>query len=265
MVWFWQIVYMKESEFHIGCSGYYYPSWKGKFYPKDLKPKEWLTYYSTVFNTVELNGTFYKLPKAADLKKYHDATDNDFTFSAKMSRYVTHIKRLKDCKDEIVRFHDLLEEGLQKKLASILYQMPPSFSYNEENLNAILENIPRGNNVVELRNQSWWNDEVFRAFTKAKITFCNIDFPGLISPIAATTPLFYMRFHGNPELFKSQYTLAELKKVYKQIPDHCTKANIYFNNTYYDAGYTNAAQMQELTKNKTHQKATDNQPKLNLS
>ncbi|MEO6304252.1 MAG: DUF72 domain-containing protein [Bacteroidia bacterium] len=237
------------SLYKIGCSGYYYPNWKNKFYPKGLQPKNWLEYYSSIFNTVELNGTFYRTPKLQDLKKYAAVTSKDFTFSVKVNKYITHTAKLKDSKTDITEFQSLILEGLEKKLSHFLFQLPPSFHYNEENMERVLANIPPDpKNVVELRHISWWNKEVESAFKKAKLTFCNVDYPGLNSYFMSTSPFFYMRLHGNPELFKSAYTENELEKFYKAFPEKNKEYSIYFNNTYYEAGYTNALQLMELIK-----------------
>ena len=143
------------KKYHIGCSGYYYPYWKNKFYPEGLQPKNWLEYYSSVFNTVELNGTFYRMPKLSDLKKYARVTPGNFKFSVKMSRYITHIIKLKESKQPIADFQKLVVEGLENKLNCFLFQLPPSFHYNEENLERIITNIPhKPENVVELRHIS---------------------------------------------------------------------------------------------------------------
>lgn len=235
------------SPYHIGCSGYYYPYWKNKFYPKGLQPKGWLQYYSSVFNTVELNGTFYRTPKLSDLQKYAGVTPADFRFSVKMSRFISHLSKLKDCRENIKEFQDLILQGLGDKLMYFLFQMPPSFQYMEENLNRILENIPHeGRQVVELRHISWWNEEVKAAFQKAGITFCNVDFPGLDTYFIHTSPHFYLRLHGSPELFKSSYDHRALNHFYKQFPEDCKNYSVYFNNTYYEAGYTNALELINL-------------------
>jgi uncharacterized protein YecE (DUF72 family) len=239
---------MKEK-YHIGCSGYYYPSWKNKFYPEGMQPKNWLAYYSTVFNTVELNGTFYKTPKLSDLQKYAEVTSGDFTFSVKMSRFVTHIQRLKNSKDSVSEFQALIKEGLRKKLAYFLFQMPPSFHYTEENMALVIAAVPnQSNNVIEFRHISWWNEEVKNKLSEAKITFCNVDFPGISAYFMHTTDQFYLRLHGSPELFKSFYSLTELKKFYKMFPAANRSYTVYFNNTFYDAGYTNAMQFQNIIK-----------------
>lgn len=238
---------MNSAKSLIGCSGYYYPAWKNKFYPLGVQPKNWLAYYSTVFNTLELNGTFYRTPKLADLKKHANSVTNEFQFAVKMSKYITHTLKLKDSKQHIMDFQDLISTGLENKCAHFLFQLPPSFHYNEENLNRILANIPHeASNVVELRHISWWNEEVEKAFSKAGLTFCNVDFPGMNTHFIHTSPHFYFRLHGNPELFKSSYSLDALESFYKKFPEGAQCYNVYFNNTYYEAGYTNALQLMDL-------------------
>jgi uncharacterized protein YecE (DUF72 family) len=237
---------MKEK-FHIGCSGYYYAYWKNRFYPAGMQPRDWLLYYSSVFNSVELNGTFYRIPKLTDLKKYATITHPDFEFSVKMNRYITHVKKLTDCRQEVSDFISSLNEGLEKKRACILFQLPPSFVYTQENLQRVLDTVPHEQyNVVEFRHISWWNSTVADELEKAGITFCNIDFPGLDTYLIITTKLFYFRFHGNPLLFKSSYSAAELNLFSKRIPEESKQCYIYFNNTYFEAGYTNAAELKKI-------------------
>ncbi len=240
-------VHFMETNYQIGCSGYYYPDWRGHIYPKELKPSEWLQYYSRILNTVELNGTFYNTPRLKSLQTQANATPPHFRFSAKMNRYITHILKLKDCKQRIKDFQELLHEGLGKKLSYYLFQMPPSFHYNEENLERILKNIPHhSHNVIELRHISWWNDDVKREFKKARLTFCNVDFPGLDTTFIHTSPDFYLRLHGNPELFKTPYTKHKLEEFFKMFPENAKKYSVYFNNTFSGAGYDNALQLIDI-------------------
>lgn len=232
---------------YIGCSGYYYPAWKNKFYPTGLQPKNWLEHYSTVFNTVELNGTFYRTPKLSDLKKYHDVTPPDFRFSVKMSKQITHILKLWESQSLVTEFQSLIREGLGEKCIHFLFQLPPSFQYSDENLELVLNTIPHHpENVVEFRHASWWNDDVKLKLIAAEITFCNVDFPGLETSFMHTTNVFYLRLHGNPVLFKSSYETTELQKFSERIPKSSSESFIYFNNTYYEAGYENAMQMQKI-------------------
>jgi uncharacterized protein YecE (DUF72 family) len=243
----WHEVYpIIRVNVYIGCSGFYYAAWKNKFYPEGLSSRKWMEYYSSVFNTLELNSTFYRMPKLSDLEKYAAVTPAAFRFSVKMSRFVTHVKRLTDT-DSISRFQDLIVSGLGSKLGCFLFQMPPSFKYSEENLQRIVDNVPHhSNNVVEFRHASWWNEPVGDVLRGHGITFCNVDFPGLESHVVDTHERFYMRFHGNPDLFISSYSEEQIKRYYDQVPADCKEAYFYFNNTMFEAGYTNARQLMQL-------------------
>jgi uncharacterized protein YecE (DUF72 family) len=233
-------------DYRIGCSGYYYPQWKNELYPAGLAPRNWLQYYSTVFNTVELNGTFYRQPKLPDLEKYAAVTSEGFTFSVKMSRYITHVQRLKE-KQTIADFQELILKGMSSKLRHFLFQMPPSFHFSDENLEAVVNNVPHtSRNVIEFRHISWWNDTVRNALASAGITFCNVDFPGLGSWIINTTENFYLRLHGNPKLFVSSYNKAKLTAFYESIPASARVASVYFNNTVTPAGFRNALQLKKI-------------------
>jgi len=213
-----------------------------------MTPKNWLSHYSSIFNTVELNGTFYRMPKLSDLKKYARLTPQDFTFSVKISRYITHIQRLKE-KQTTIDFQDLILQGLDGKLLYFLFQMPPSFHYTEENLERIVNNVPNTyQNVVELRHMSWWTETVKKAFQNAGLTFCNVDFPGLQTYFIHTSPDFYLRLHGNPELFVSSYNNRQLKSFYQKFPKKARTCTIYFNNTAQEAGYKNALQLMDIVK-----------------
>jgi len=231
----------------VGCSGYYYPAWKNKFYPPGTPSSIWLEYYSSVFNSVELNGTFYRQPKVADLQKYYRVTSPGFKFSVKVSRYLTHVLKLKDIAAQVNSFQDLILGGLQDKLAFFLFQMPPTFLYNEEHLAGILASVPpNAHNVIEFRHISWWNEQVFQAFRQAGLTFCNVDFPGINSFFTMTSGVFYLRLHGNPVLFKSSYTDALIREYSELIPKDSKEVAVYFNNTYFEAGYQNAFVMKSI-------------------
>lgn len=233
-------------KYQVGCSGYYYPQWKNKFYPAGLQPKNWLTHYSSVFNTVELNGTFYRIPTLNSLQKAAEVTPEDFTFSVKMNRSITHIQRLKE-KQTILDFQELILKGLGKKLSHFLFQMPPSFHFNEQNLGKVIDHIPhRSQNAIEFRHPSWWNEETEQALKDAELTFYNVDFPGLKTYFIHTAD-FYLRLHGNPELFISPYNSEQLKTYYQQIPGEVKSCSVYFNNTMYEAGYKNALEFMEIT------------------
>src|SRR5438552_2755153 len=124
-------------KFNIGCSGYYNRHWKGIFYPKKLPQNKWFEFYCQQFNSVELNSTFYKLPSEKGLQTWFNKSPDDFTFSVKAPRLITHFKKFNDCKRLINDFYSACEKGLGHKLGCILFQLPPSIIFNENNLSQI--------------------------------------------------------------------------------------------------------------------------------
>ncbi len=235
---------------HIGCSGFNYSSWKNVFYPTGLKPAEWLKYYSEKFDTVELNSTFYKFPILKNLVRLYDLTPPHFIFSVKAHKIITHSKRMQDVAGKIMEFTGIVEEGLREKLGCILFQLPPSFKYSKENFDHVLNNVPhQSRNVIEFRHESWWKQDVYRLLKENNLTFCSVSFPGLPEKMKATSAVFYLRMHGVPKLFQSSYSSAELKRVAETIPVKPSECFVYFNNTTFEAGFTNAMELKKKTGN----------------
>jgi uncharacterized protein YecE (DUF72 family) len=234
------------NKVYIGTSGYSYPYWKNRFYPEKLAASKWLAYYATQFNTVELNSSFYRFPTVKNLQKSASVTPDDFKFTVKAHKIITHTLRLRDAKEKIKEFTDIIYEGLQDKLACILYQLPPSYSYTEERMQDVIDCLGNDiHNVVEFRHMSWWTKEVFDTLKKNKISFCSVSYPNLPEDNIATTNLFYKRMHGVPQLFKSSYSETELTTLADSIPK-TGEIFIYFNNTTYEAGYENALLLNRL-------------------
>jgi uncharacterized protein YecE (DUF72 family) len=230
---------------YTGTSGYSYAYWKNRFYPEGWPAAKQLQYYATQFNTVELNHTFYRFPVIKSLAKAADAVPDDFRFSVKMNKVVTHTQRMHGVKDKVADFMALVQEGLGVKLACVLFQLPPSFSFTPERLDDILQNIPsEPGMVIEFRHLSWWDETVFKALRNAGITFCAVSFPGLPDLNVVTTDLFYKRMHGVPELFKSAYDARDLDPLANFVKKR-NPGFVYFNNTMYKAGYTNALTLKE--------------------
>jgi len=236
---------MKKN--HIGCSGFVYPGWKGKFYPAELARSKWLAHYSSKFNTVELNASFYRFPTLKSLEGMYKATPPGFKFSVKAHKIITHSMKMKNAKEKVKEFLQIVEGGLQEKLGCVLYQLPPSLSYTDENLEHLLASVPHDpSTVIEFRNASWWDKKVYEALEQHQIIFCNNDYPGMPDEIVKTKERFYMRFHGRPLLYKSEYTLPQLKKLTKQVPAECNERYIYFNNTALLAAVANAMSIREM-------------------
>lgn len=238
---------MTKTKIHIGCSGYNNAHWKGIFYPEGLPRTKWFDYYCQHFNTYEMNGTFYRFPTAKSLRNLYDSTPQGFLFSAKAPKTITHIKRFADCQAEIDAFYAICKENLQEKLGCILFQCPPSFKYDPQLLQLVISQLDATfPNAIEFRHESWWRPDVFKTLQDNGIIFCNVSFPGLPETVIRTARITYLRLHGNPKLFYSEYTKRQVKMFYDAVIDtKPQEAFVYFNNTASTAGILNALEMKE--------------------
>lgn len=241
---------MEKTKLHIGCSSYSTVSWKNLFYPEDLAKKNWFEFYSQHFKTYEFNGSFYKFPTSENLLQWHDKTPEDFQFSIKAPKIITHTKKMKNSEKEIEDFYQVCEKGLKKKLACILWQFPPSFDFSIEKLEMIIHSVNPGfKNVIEFRHVSWWKSEVINELSQNNIIFCSVNYPRLPDEIFQTASTGYVRMHGNPELFHTQYTKEKIETIYSEINSETfDEAYVYFNNTASTAGIINALQLKEIYK-----------------
>ena len=154
------------GEIRVGCSGWQYGHWRGGFYPADLPQSRWLEHYASVFDTVEVNNTFYRLPEASTFAAWRDRTPPGFLFSVKASRFLTHMKKLKDPEEPLSRFFERAS-ALERRLGPVLYQLPPRWPKNLERLELFLTALPAGRtHVVEFRDPSWYAEDVFAAVKK---------------------------------------------------------------------------------------------------
>ncbi len=233
---------------HLGCSGFHYKEWKGSFYPEKLPQSKWFQFYCEHFKTLEINNTFYKFPTEKSLAKWYDTSPEDFKFSVKAPRLITHYKKFSECETLISDFYTIISKGLPGKLGCVLFQLPPQLVYTPEMLDLITGSIdPSFKNVFEFRHISWWNENVFTQFKRRKLIFCGVSFPKLPGEVKATTANIYYRFHGIPVLYKSLYTEKFIENIYLQIKKIAPKeAWIYFNNTWGNAAIINSKFLQEL-------------------
>lgn len=237
---------MKQSEMLVGCSSYYNRKWMGIFYPADLPSKAWFAYYCERFNTYELNASFYKFPTVKSLDSWYTKSPAGFVFSIKAPKLITHIKKFAECEREIGDFYMACREGLKDKLGCVLFQLPPSFHYTPDRLELVLQSVnPDFKNVIEFRNESWWTQQVFDTFNKHRLIFCSVSYPKLPAKIVATSSTAYIRLHGTPKLFYSEYSPAELDQIQEDIRSvkNLNETFIYFNNTASTAGILNALAM----------------------
>ncbi|MFQ5925521.1 MAG: DUF72 domain-containing protein, partial [Dehalococcoidia bacterium] len=194
------------AKYYIGTSGWVYPHWREVFYPPKLTQSKWLEFYTRHFPTVELNNSFYHLPSEKAFENWRDTSPDGFVYAVKVSRFITHIKRLKNVEEPIETFlgRAML---LQGKLGPLLYQLPPNMHRNDERLDAFLSLLPGGHrHVVEFRHESWLDEGVFEILRRHNGGFCVFDMPGLPCPLVATADFAYIRFHGSSGLYFSCYS-----------------------------------------------------------
>jgi uncharacterized protein YecE (DUF72 family) len=232
----------------IGCSGFYYSEWKGIFYPESIVQRKWFEYYCDHFNAVELNVTFYRFPKLEFFQSWYNRSPENFTFSIKAPRVITHYKRFTDAQLLINDFYERVAEGLKEKAGSVLFQFPASFSFDDEALEKVVSLLNKSFvNVLEFRHPSWWQQKVYDVLTQNNIAFCGMSHPALPENIIMTSNTVYYRFHGIPELYHSMYKTNELQQVIDRITnfENVEQVCLYFNNTATGAAIINAKELQE--------------------
>ncbi|MEO8568701.1 MAG: DUF72 domain-containing protein, partial [Ginsengibacter sp.] len=195
-----------------------------------------------------INTTFYKFPTVKSLQKWYDSSPEDFKFTVKAPRLITHYKRFTECDGYLKDFYETSAEGLKDKLGCILFQMHPQIKYSEGFLKNIISSLnPSFKNVLEFRDASWWNKSAFNTLKKNKIIFSGISYPKLPDALIIARPNLYYRFHGVPVLYKSAYTPQFLEEKFSEINKSGIKeAWIYFNNTWGTAAIENARYLQNL-------------------
>jgi uncharacterized protein YecE (DUF72 family) len=220
-------------DYFIGTSGWHYEHWRDRFYPGELPKAKWLEFYASRFTTVELNNSFYRLPSEAAFTNWHQSTPGNFTFAVKVSRFITHIKRLRNTGDAVERFINRAII-LKEKLGPLLYQLPPGMHRNDEVLESFLTILPRGmKHVFEFRHQSWFHRSVLELLHKYNIGFCAFNMPSVSCPLVATADFAYIRFHGSTGLYASCYSDEELADWARKLTDlsaNLKAVYIYFNN-----------------------------------
>lgn len=196
----------------MGCSGWLYPHWRGSFYPRDLAAGRWLAYYSSVFDTVELNNSFYRLPEARQFAAWRRQTPEGFLFAVKASRYLTHMKKLKEPRQPLSLLF-ARAKNLGSKLGPVLYQLPPRFDCDPERLASFLAALPRGRrHAFEFRDPSWYSEDVFALLARRRAALCLHDMPGSESPRRTTAPFVYIRYHGTGAHHGGRYPARMLRK-----------------------------------------------------
>ena len=234
-------------KYRIGCSGFLYDSWRGPFYPEDLPHKRWLSFYMGKLSTVEINVTFYRLLKKEAFERWYKETPPDFTFCLKGSRFISHVKKLKDVELPLSTFFNATAPLLEK-LDVILWQLPPNLKLNMKNLEDFVENLKQYpvRHVFEFRHKSWLVKKVFKLLSAANIAVCMADWPDFIDDLPVTADFVYMRRHGEGGNYATNYTPEQLKKDAKRIKEYMKLGKdiyYYFNNDAFAYAPKNALEL----------------------
>jgi len=232
-----------KCDIRIGTSGWHYNHWKELFYPAGLPKSKWFEHYAQHFDTVEINNTFYQLPKEVSLQRWHEQAPKNFLYSVKANRYITHIKRLKDTSEALERFFDRISI-LKSRLGPILYQLPPSLHKDLDLLTGFIKLLPKKLPAVfEFRHDSWFSEDTFKLLNKFGAGFCVHDLSGKETPRVVTADIIYVRFHGPTGKYEGNYSKPALKNWAQWIRDNgagISSVFAYFNNDIGGHAVTNA-------------------------
>jgi uncharacterized protein YecE (DUF72 family) len=189
----------------IGTSGWHYKHWRGAFYPEDLPIRKWFEYYCRHFDTVEINNSFYRLPSEAAFDAWREASPAGFCYAVKASRYLTHMKKLKDPQAGIANFLPRAER-LGGKLGPVLFQLPPFWEVDVARLDEFLTALPGGHQYTfELRNPTWFVPEVYEILRRHNAAFCIYELAGFHSELQVTADFAYVRLHGPEGKYQGSY------------------------------------------------------------
>lgn len=238
----------QERRYFIGTSGWNYAHWKVLFYPAGLSQKRWFGFYAKKFDTVEINYSFYRWPQEKTLLKWYNEAPTNFQFTMKVPKTITHIRKFHEVGEKVQEFYKLTDL-LQEKAACYLFQAPPSMQFTEKNfvkLEQFCKTLDKARkNVIEFRDESWWNEEVYDLLKKYQVIFCITSGLGMPNDIIVTTKIAYFRFHG--ESYATEYSKKELE-YYAEIMQKlaCEQVYAYFNNDPNAYATYNAAELQRL-------------------
>lgn len=232
----------------VGTSGWNYPHWKEVFYPSDLPSRSWLPFYAKHFPAVEVNYSFYRLPKPETYRKWVEQTPPDFIFSLKASRFITHVKRIKDVKSPLNIF---LANAwvLGGKLGPVLFQLPPSFRQDLGRLEGFLKILPKDLRFAfEFRHPSWFGEETYTLLRRYNAALIASDTPRYPYAEVQTADFFYLRLHGHEVIYASSYSDAQLREYAWKIGNWRKAGDVFvfFDNDFSGFALENARQLLKL-------------------
>jgi uncharacterized protein YecE (DUF72 family) len=242
----------RAERIRIGCSGWNYAHWRnGVFYPPRCPSREWLGFYARHFDTVEVNATFYRLPKRDVVARWVAESPKGFLFAVKVSRYVTHIKRLRDVGPSIALLYERIEPLLRSpKLGPLLWQLPPTFKRDDERLAAALDEFPRTQrHAIEFRHESWFAPEVMALLRERNVALVIGDRPQVsaFQTHELTADFTFVRFHGGARGANGNYSHAELDEWAERLAGWSRDVDVfaYFNNDWEGYAIENALYLKE--------------------
>ncbi len=233
----------------IGCSGWNYADWRGVLYPRGCPQREWLARYAEAFDTVEVNTTFYRLPKLETVRAWVEQAPSGFTFAVKSSRYLTHVKRLTDMERGVARLLERLEPlAASPKMGPMLWQLPANFRRDDERLGFALERLPPGRHAFEFRHESWFADDVLAALRAHGVALVIGDHPERPwQPHEVTADFSLVRLHFGHRGRRGNYSATELDEWARELRRLARRAEVfaYFNNDWEGFAVRNARGMRE--------------------
>jgi len=234
---------------HIGTSGWSYKHWQGLFYPPTVPASKYLEYYATVFDTVELNSTFYRTPQPKTAHNWYQRTPERFVFSVKGSRFITHRLRLRDCAEPLARQTEALQP-LGEKLGPVFWQFPPSFGPDLPLLADFVALKPAGQRwAFEFRHPGWFSDEVYEFLAAHNCALIWADSPRYPLHTVATADFLYARLHGHEKLYASNYDDEQLRWWKAELEEKAQGRRsiyVYFDNDVHGYAPANARRLKEM-------------------
>jgi uncharacterized protein YecE (DUF72 family) len=236
-----------DQKIYIGTSGWIYDHWAELFYPQGCPKGRWLEFYAEHFDTVELNASFYRLPRPQTFENWRKRTPDNFLWAVKASRYITHVKRLREAAEPLDRLHSSVE-ALEEKLGPILVQLPPNLVFDEGVFYEFCQHLKKDRlYALEVRHPSWAHQKAIDMLRDHNIALCVSDTAGRYPYIEEDTAAFsYIRLHGSQKLYASEYSEVELQAYARKIRDLAKDTYLYFDNDYHGYAVKNARRMKGI-------------------
>jgi uncharacterized protein YecE (DUF72 family) len=233
----------------VGCSGWNYPHWREVVYPKGVPQRLWLEHYATLFDTVEVNATFYRLPSPETVSHWVESTPEDFVFAIKASRYLTHVKRLRELDRGIAALGDRIEPLLATpKMGPVLWQLPETFHRDDERLAGALASLPPWRHAIEFRHASWFVPDVMALMREHGAALVIGDHPERPFQLhELTADWSYIRLHHGSRGRRGNYSAAELETWKRRIASWRAEAEVYVycNNDWEGFAFPNASWLRD--------------------